>query len=95
MAAGHHRDWVASPGRVVGNEADLNRWSITMRYAVLTISAFACLSLFFSAISKPLRPWILRREIKRLKADLAKLQKSVSHVEQMKSAISRWTLKNK
>jgi len=59
------------------------------------LSLLDCLGLFSSAISKSLRAWIVRREIKRLKADLPKLQKAVSHVEQMKSAVTRWTLKNK
>ena len=66
-----------------------------MHHSALVISALACFGLFSSAISISLRAWIVRREIKRLKADFAKLQKAVDHLEQMKSALTRWALKNK
>ena len=66
-----------------------------MFQTVLTLSALACLGLFSTAISKSLRAWIVRREIKRLKADFAKLQQAVSDIEQINSFATCWALKNK
>lgn len=56
--------------------------------------ALALLGWFSFGISKWLQAWTLRRKIKRLKADFAKLQGAVLHVEQMKSVVTHWNSKN-
>lgn len=56
--------------------------------------ALTLLGCFLFAFSKQFQAWVLRRRIKRLKADFAKLQGAVLQVEQMKSAVSHWHAKN-
>jgi Tfp pilus assembly protein PilO len=56
--------------------------------------ALASLGWCFFWISKRIQAWILRREIKRLKTDFAKLQGSVLQLEKMKSAVTDWRSKN-
>jgi len=65
-----------------------------MRTILFQIALFAIALLFSFAISKWLKKWIVRRKIKRLKADFAKLEQTLLQVEQMKSAIRSWMLKH-
>jgi len=66
-----------------------------MHQGALTISVLACLGLISATISRFLRALVRRREIKRLKADFAKLQNAVSHLEQMKSVVTKWAQRSK
>jgi len=59
-----------------------------------TVVAIALFGWFFFWISERIRAWVLQRQIKRLKADFAKLQEAVSQVEKMKSAVTDWQSKS-
>ncbi|HUI92016.1 MAG TPA: hypothetical protein VLX68_07205 [Chitinivibrionales bacterium] len=59
-----------------------------------TVVVIALFGWFFFWISERIRARVLQRQIKRLKADFAKLQGAVSQVEKMKSAVTDWHSKN-
>jgi len=65
-----------------------------MRTLLIQFVVFAIALLVSLVISKRLQTWIVRREIKRLKTHVEKLQQAILQAEQMKSAIRSWTLKN-
>jgi len=65
-----------------------------MKIILFELAVFGIALLLSFVISKRFQTWIIRRKIKRLKADFAKLQRAVLQAEQMKSAIRNWTLKH-
>jgi len=65
-----------------------------MKTILFELAVFGIALLLSLVISKRFQTWIIRRKIKRLKADFAKLQRAVLQAEQMKSAIRNWTLKH-
>jgi len=65
-----------------------------MKIILFELAVFGIALLLSLVISKRFQTWIIRRKIKRLKADFAKLQRAVLQAEQMKSAIRNWTLKH-
>lgn len=51
--------------------------------------------LFFAVVfSQRFQAWVLRRKLKRLKADFARLQRATSEAEHVKSVMTHWHTKN-